>query len=101
MVHPLLDVFHRMAGVHFVPTTVQILGRPPELDDQIAGQVLWLDLTALLAPETKESSFIMVHDYAGVRAADEGASTFWSVHLLYQWGHLVTLPVDVFHRTAT
>ena len=46
----------------------------PELDDQIAGQVLWLDLAALFLPEPDERFLIITHDDPGVRAADEMAT---------------------------
>jgi hypothetical protein len=44
---------------------------PQLLDYEIFGQVLRLDFASLLAPETNKGRFVIAHDYAGVRAADE------------------------------
>ncbi len=35
----------------------------PELDQQVAGEVLRLDLAALLLPKADESGFIRAHDH--------------------------------------
>jgi hypothetical protein len=51
---------------------VKGLGRDPELDNEIAGEVLGLGFAALLSPEAEQRIFIMAHDNAGIRAADEG-----------------------------
>ena len=45
----------------------------PELDDEIAGQILWLDLAALFPPEPEQGILIIAHDDPGVRAADKVA----------------------------
>ena len=45
----------------------------PELDDQVAGQVLRLDLAALLPPQPQQGRLVVAHDDPGVRAADEAA----------------------------
>ena len=45
-----------------------------ELDDEVAGEVLGLDLAALLPPEPEQGGFVVPHDDPGVRAADEGAA---------------------------
>jgi hypothetical protein len=71
MLHPALDVRDRLAGVALVPTPVEVLGYGPELDDQVAGKILRLDLAALLLPEADQTSFIVPHDGPGVRTADE------------------------------
>ena len=60
-------------GIGLVPAPVKILGDHAELDDQIAGQVLGLDLTAFFPPEPKERILVIAHDDPGVRAADESA----------------------------
>ena len=62
-----------MAGVALVPAPVEVLGHGPELDDQVARQVLRLDLAALLAPEAQQGGLVVAHDDPGVRAADEAA----------------------------
>ena len=54
-----------------IPAPVQVLGREAELDDEVAGEVLRLDLAPLLPPEPEEGGLIIAHDDPGVRAADE------------------------------
>ncbi len=54
---------------------VKVLSHDPELDDQIAGEVLWFRLAPLLPPETEQRAFVMAHDDAGVRAANEVPSS--------------------------
>ena len=46
-----------------------------ELNDEVAGEVLRLDLAPFLAPKPQQSGFIDTHDGPGVRAADEEAAT--------------------------
>ena len=53
---------------------LSVLGRRPELHDEVAGQVLRLGLAPLLAPEADQGRFVAAHDDPGVRAADEGAA---------------------------
>ena len=50
---------------------IERLGHDPELDNEVAGQVLWLDFAALLPPEADKGGFVIAHDSPGVRAADE------------------------------
>jgi hypothetical protein len=45
---------------------VELLGGDAELDNQVRGEVLLLDLTALLLPEPEERGFIVAHDDSGV-----------------------------------
>ena len=45
-----LDISDDLAGICLIPAPVQILGRNPKLDNQIAGQVLRLDFAAFLLP---------------------------------------------------
>ena len=74
MLHPPLDLAEGLAGVAFEPVAIEGLGHDPELDDEVAGQVLGLDLAALLAPKADEGGLIIAHDDPGVRAADEVAA---------------------------
>src|SRR6516162_3756698 len=60
-----------MPGVGLVPAPIEVLGRYPELNHQIAGQVFRLDLAALLAPEVDQSGLIATHDDPRVRTANE------------------------------
>ena len=68
---PPLHVLDGVAGVALVPAPVEVLGDGAELDDQIVGEVLRLDLAAFLPPEPNEIGFVVAHDDPGVRAADE------------------------------
>src|SRR5262249_62172354 len=45
-----LHVADLPAGVALVPGAIELLGCPSELHDEIAGEVLRLDLASLLAP---------------------------------------------------
>jgi hypothetical protein len=51
---PPLDVLDGLAGVALVPAPVEVLGHGAELDDQVAGEVLRLDLAALLPPQAEQ-----------------------------------------------
>ena len=53
---------------------VEGLGDDPELDDEVAGKVLRLDLAALFPPEAEQGGLVIAHDDPGVRAADEVAA---------------------------
>jgi hypothetical protein len=55
---------------------VEAFGHEPELDDEVAGEVLRLEIAPLFLPEAKEGGLICAHDDAGVRAADKGAPVF-------------------------
>jgi hypothetical protein len=54
-----LDVRNRLACIGFVPAPIKILGRGPKLDNQVAGQVLWLDLAALFPPKPEQRVFAL------------------------------------------
>ena len=57
-----------------IPAPIEVLGHDPELDDEVAGEVLWLDLAALLPPKPEQGILIIAHDDPGVGAADEVAA---------------------------
>ena len=69
-----LNVGNHLAGVGLIPASVKVLGHHPELDDEIAGEILGLDLAALFAPEPKQRILVIAHDDPGVRAADKVAA---------------------------
>ena len=69
-----LDIGEDLAGIALIPGPIEGLGREPELDDEVAGEVLGLDLAALLAPEAEQGGLVIPHDDPGVRAADEIAT---------------------------
>ena len=76
-----LDIGNHLAGIGLIPAPIEVLGHHPELDDEVAGQVLWLDLAALFPPEPEQGAFIVAHDDPGVRAADKGCA--YSVNQLF------------------
>ena len=61
-------------GVAFEPMPVQGFGDQAELDDEIAGEVLRLDLAPLLPPQMHQGGIVAAHNDPGVRAADEVAA---------------------------
>ena len=50
------------------------LGHDAELNDEVGGEVLGLELAALFLPEAEQGSLIVAHDDPRVRAANETAS---------------------------
>ena len=70
----LLDVGDDLTGIGLVPAPIKVFGDRPELDDEVAGQVLRLDLAALFLPQPDQGGFVVAHDDPGVRTADEVAA---------------------------
>jgi hypothetical protein len=71
MLYPALDRGQHLARIAFEPVAVEGLGHNAELDDEIAGEVLWLNLSALFSPKSKQGGLIVAHYGSGVRTADE------------------------------
>jgi hypothetical protein len=69
-----LGVNDYLASIGLIPAPIQVFGCQPKLDNEVALQVLRLDLASFFAPEPQERSLIVAHDYPGVRAADERAA---------------------------
>ena len=59
VVHPPLDVFDRLSGISFKPSPIEALGHDPKLDDEVARQVVRLDLTALFLPKMEKRSLVV------------------------------------------
>ena len=57
---------------------IEGFGHEPELDDEVAGEVLRLGLAPFLVPEADQGGFIVAHDDPGVGAADKAPSSHWS-----------------------
>ena len=76
MKDPPLDLGDNLAGIAFVPVAVEVLGDRPKLNNEIIRQVLRLYLASLLAPQPQQGLFVIPHDDAGVRAADERAAVW-------------------------
>ena len=76
MLHMALDIAEDLAGVAFEPVPVEGLGDHPELDDEVAGEVLGLDLAALFPPQAEQRALVVTHDEPGVGAADEAAPLY-------------------------
>ena len=74
MLHPALDRGEGLAGVALVPDPIEGLGHDAELDNEVAGEVLRLDLTAFFPPQPQEGCLVIAHDDPGVRAADKVAA---------------------------
>jgi hypothetical protein len=74
MLDPALHVANPSAGIALVPGAVEVLGRRPELYDEVAGQVLRFGLTPFLMPEADQSGFIVTHYDPGIGTADERAA---------------------------
>lgn len=73
MLNPPLDILNGEASIACVPAPVEVLGDNPQLDDQIVGEVLWLNLAALLSPQPNQHCLIATHDDPGIRAAEKSA----------------------------
>src|SRR6516162_209227 len=73
MHEPMLNAFNGLPGIPLVPMPIEDLSRYAELDDEVAGEVLRLDLAAFLAPEADQGGFFVAHDDPGIRAAEEAA----------------------------
>ena len=70
----LLHIRDNLPRISLVPASIEFFGDCPKLDNEVAGEVLRLDLTAFLAPKVHQGSFVLPHNNSGVRAADEGAA---------------------------
>jgi hypothetical protein len=77
-----LNIGKNLTGIGLIPASVQVLSRNAKLDDQIARQVLGRDLAALLPPQAEKGGFIVAHDDAGIRAADEITAEFLGVRCI-------------------
>ena len=66
------------AGVALIPAPVELLGDGSELDDQIVGEILRLDLAALLPPQPHQRGLIIAHDDPSIRATDKSAAIYHS-----------------------
>ena len=49
-----LDVRNHLARIGLIPAPIKVLRHHPELDDEIAGQILRFDLAALFPPEPQQ-----------------------------------------------
>ena len=77
------------AAVALVPGAIEVLGDGPELNDEVAGEVLGGSLAALLAPEPDEGRLIAAHDDPGVRTADKRAAILVNSSFRTRVGHCV------------
>src|ERR1700722_6387229 len=66
-----LHLGYFLTRMALIPMPVEVLGDDAELDDQVAGQVLGLDLAALFLPQPHKGRLIVAHDDPGVGAADK------------------------------
>jgi hypothetical protein len=61
-----LALANAMAGHPLKPEPIEPFGDEPQLDDQIAGQVRWLGVAALLLPQSDQGVLVAAHDDPGV-----------------------------------
>ena len=67
---------------------VEGFGDHPELDDEVAGEVLRLDLAALFPPQAEQRGLVIAHNDPGIRAAYKPSSRSASRHRaspLFTW----------------
>ena len=81
MLHAALDIGDAPAGVALIPRAIELLGRSPELHDEVAGQVLRLGFAPFLAPKLDQGCLVTAHDDPGVRAANERTALEKSLNL--------------------
>jgi hypothetical protein len=72
MADPLLDIGDNPPSIGLVPAPVKLLGGEAELHNQVAGQVLRLNLAALFSPQPQEGGLVIAHDDPCVGAAYKG-----------------------------
>jgi hypothetical protein len=82
-----LNIGDASAGVALVPEAVEVLRSGPELNDEVAGQVLWFGFASFLTPQADQSSLVTAHDDSGVRAADEATAVTISQEFRADLGH--------------
>jgi len=66
-----LNVRKHMTGIGLIPAPVQLLRRQPQLDNEVAGQVLRLDLAPLLPPQSEQRRLVTTHNNTGIGTADK------------------------------
>jgi hypothetical protein len=66
MLHMALDIAEDLAGVAFEPVSVEGFGDQPELDDEVARQVLGLNLAPFFPPQSEQGCFVVAHEDPGI-----------------------------------
>ena len=84
----LLDVGDDLAGIRLVPAPIEVFRDKPELNDEIIGEILRLDLATFLSPQPQKGCLVIAHDDAGIRAANEVAVLQTSCSTQYICVHL-------------
>jgi hypothetical protein len=74
VIEPLLDIRDDLASIGLVPAAIEVLGRDPELDDEVARQVLRFELASLLLPEPEQGRFVFAHNDSGVGTSNEATA---------------------------
>jgi len=69
--NPPLNVSDCVSGIGLVPAPIEVLGGHPQLDDQVAGEVLGLAFAPFFAPQTEQGRLVRAHYDPGVRASNE------------------------------
>ena len=73
-----LHIRDHLTCISLVPASVQFLGNRPKLYNEVAREVLRLDLAAFLPPQSQEGGFLIAHDNPSIRASDKEASYCWN-----------------------
>src|SRR5262245_14467268 len=73
MPDPFLNAADCVASVALIPASIEVLRYGAELDDEVVGEILRLDLPALLPPQMQQSAMVVAHNDPGVRATDKQA----------------------------
>jgi hypothetical protein len=66
MESPSLDVRDEMASVLLVPKPIQLLRHGAKLNDEVAGQILGLDVATFFLPKPVKLFSVIAHDDSGV-----------------------------------
>src|SRR5262245_50124089 len=74
MLDEALAVYDPLAAVALKPMDIQFFGCLAQLDDEVAGRVFRLDFAALLAPQPHQGGFVVAHNDARIRAANESST---------------------------
>ena len=64
--HPPLNVLDHLVRIALVPVPVEVLGRRPKLNDQVAREVFRLGFAPFFPPEAEEGGLVGAHDDSGV-----------------------------------
>lgn len=97
MVGSLLNVRHGLSGFALVPGSIQIFRGIAKLDDEVVREILRRDLATLFSPKPNDIVFVLSHDDAGVRSADEVLAIVWGVFNNRKRGQMRRVGLSILH----